>query len=302
MSSATPVLAGPAHARMGAFLASEQTQALAAAYDAPLVTTNPYGFTNATTASECAATCHPSQLLDWEEGAGTDMVAAPIWDADDAAGNLNPYNTVETGSMHNLSWKDYEFQLIYHEQSDANAKTCIRCHVPDTALEPKDVAGVYAPSSRGLTAANATEGITCVSCHLTPAGDIAGDMELSATANSHAVVVEPSFVDGVSMCASCHDDPLFGALSATVTEHLSQRPNADTTCVSCHMTEWSTGAIRHSFPGGHSPSKLRAALSVTVPATITTRESFSTTLKNVGDAQRAYRGAVPGLCGPGEGV
>ncbi|MFM7203684.1 MAG: hypothetical protein ACKO6N_23130 [Myxococcota bacterium] len=278
----TPAEAGPAHARMGTYFASEQVQALAAAYDEPMVSVNPYGFTSATLAQDCASTCHPSQLLEWEEGAGSDMVAAPIWDSQDAAGNLDPYNTLETGSMHNLSWKDYEFQLIYHEQTDANAKTCIRCHVPDTALAPKDLAGVYAPFSRGLNVPNASEGITCVSCHLTPEGEIAGDMEITASTKSHAVVVEPSFVDGVSICASCHDDPLFGALSATVTEHLSQRPDANTTCVSCHMTDWSTGEIRHSFPGGHSPTKLKAALSLTVPATITTRDSFSATLKNVG--------------------
>lgn len=250
---------------------------------------NPYGFTRETPSATCAATCHPSQLADWESALDSDMVANPIWDSNDEAGKLDPYNTKETGSMHNLSWKDYEFQLIYHEQTDANKKNCVRCHVPDTATATYDLAGVVAPNSRSISAANASEGVTCVSCHLDGNGELVSDISLPATSTAHAVTANPLFVDGVELCASCHDDPLYGSLSTTATEHLAQRPDSNVNCISCHMTD-SAGSIRHWFAGGHSPSRLKSALSVTLPTTITTRDSFTAVVKNVGAMHNAPTG------------
>lgn len=243
---------------------------------------NPFGFTRDTSAIDCASTCHVQALMEWEEGAGTDMTANPIWDSQDESGDLYPYNTLETGSMHNLSWKDYEFQLIYHDQTDANAKQCVRCHVPDTALQPLDIAGVRGPNSRSLSAPNLQEGITCVSCHLTPTGEIAGDKAIPQTENQHAVVANELIQDGVELCASCHEDTLYGSLASTTTEHLEQRPDSSVNCISCHMTDYNTGEVTHSFPGGHSPSKLKSALAVTLPTTITTRDNFTAIVKNVG--------------------
>lgn len=242
---------------------------------------NPYGFTRDTNAATCAATCHPMQLSDWEDAYGSDMVANPIWDSNDQAGQLDPNNSKELGSMHNLAWKDYEFQLIYHEQTEANAKNCVRCHVPDTALYTMDLAGVVAPNSRSISSPNLSEGITCVSCHLDSSGQINSDISLPETASNHAVIANDMFKDPVELCASCHDDPLYGSLSQTATEHLQQRPSADVNCVSCHMSD-NTGEIRHWFDGGHSPSHLKGALQVTLPTTLTSRDNFTATLKNVG--------------------
>lgn len=262
----------------------------AARIDAPAA--NPFGFTSATTAAQCGSSCHSGIYSSWATGAGSDLPAIPVWDAADEAaftsgdlGALDPYDTTAQGNMHSLAWRDYEFQLVYHEQPEGLQGMCQRCHVPDSATAAQRKLLVFAPASRGPTAANAGDGISCVSCHLDSAGNILGPESENRTASptliaedDHPVVGSRAFADGTTLCASCHNDSVFGAFTKTVDENQQQGGDS---CVDCHMDD-DFGREGHTWPGGQSATFRGQALALTIPRTTTSSQGLSIQARNVG--------------------
>lgn len=257
---------------------------------------NPYGFTYNTSAQQCASCHHQNHLSEWADAAGSDIPAQNIWDAGDATSvDLGqepiPGDTTEKGSLHSLAWKDWYFQSIYQDQPDAGKGMCQRCHLPTVAVSATRSLGVYAPRARGTMAANVDEGVTCVSCHLDTSGNILGP---EAKDGAHDVVASVAFADGVTLCASCHDDPVFGAFSRTVTEHQEQMATAteDWTCVDCHMTRDDLGDddFFHAMPGGTSPSQRGKALEVMVPSSTSSTSPVVVRVDNVGAGHNAPTG------------
>jgi len=281
-----------------------------------------FDFTQETSANTCAAECHSGELVAWEESSETDLPPFYIWDDNDELayalgdmGGLNPYDTTETGNFHSLAWRDYEFQLLYHGQPEVAQPLCQRCHLPGAALDARMNKLVFAPDTRGVDAANADEGITCVSCHLDSSGQINGPEAESGGQGKHAVVASTAFSDGVTLCEGCHNDPVFGSFTRTVDEHLSQTPSIAPdgdgySCIGCHMDERNGYDGNHAWPGGASPSMRADALEATLPSSLKPSQEFAIIVSNVGaghnaptgDTFRAFVLAVEVLDAAGEAI
>ncbi|RME52075.1 MAG: hypothetical protein D6795_07160, partial [Deltaproteobacteria bacterium] len=197
-----------------------------------------------------------------------------------------PYDTTEAGNMHSMAWRDYEFQLIYHEQPTLLQGMCQRCHIPVAASEAKRRWGVTAPKANSTKAANSGDGISCVGCHLDSRGNILGPESEGgdfAKEEEHPVWGSRAFADGVTLCANCHNDSVFGSFTKTADEFFAQRPPSG--CVGCHMPATRQGdddRRSHAFPGGQSAAFREKALRVTLPTTLTAGRELTIDVENVG--------------------
>lgn len=236
-------------------------------------------FTAHTSANECAE-CHNSQPNQWSTGAGqVDPIAV-------VGGGT------ATASIHALAWQD----ALFREESSSmgNPGMCQRCHIPTSAFDAHRSQLVYAPNSRGEGAPNASEGVTCVSCHLGADGLIhAPDDDRReariAEEDEHEVVRDP-WMATAEFCATCHNDPVFGSFTRTYDEW-ADAPLNNKPCQSCHMYNGS-----HVWPGGHSASKREDGLVVEVPTRANEGDQLSLSLQNTraghnvptGDTFRSY--------------
>jgi len=268
-----------------------------------VVSENPYGFSAETTAADCASACHLDAYWQWEDSVTADLPPIQVWDeADEAAwtsgdvDGIDPDDTTELGNLHSLSWKDWYFQRIYHDQPPSMQSLCQRCHMPYAAVEATGRGGVYAPMARSIYSENSQEGITCVSCHLDESGAILGANTISETEDQHAVVGLEEFADGVGLCATCHNDPVFGSFSRTATEHLaaSGRTAAGDkpvySCMGCHMAGETYSESSHSFPGGRSNAYRQMVFDVMLPVSLAVGEDLQISILNHGAGHNAPTG------------
>jgi len=145
---------------------------------------------------------------------------------------------------------------------------CNECHLPLQAQRtevPRGPGGSRSEANPAWDPGLATEGVTCVACHLR--GDaIVGPRELPAGQAPHKVRYEPA-LSTAEACAFCHQAALPGAEETpfldTVGEwRASPFGAAGVPCQDCHMPRTS-GAIagsRFAAFGAHGTSRTEAAL------------------------------------------
>ena len=144
------------------------------------------------------------------------------------------------------AWTDPLFQADLEAQGNP---LCTRCHAPLAEQAETLVVGLDGlvplrwdehPNPDFDTALR-DEGVTCVVCHLTEGGAMAGTLEVDAP---HPVEVVPEFAAG-DVCVRCHQldaPPLSRAgrpLADTHGEHAEwqELTGQSEGCVSCHMPE-----------------------------------------------------------------
>lgn len=106
------------------------------------------------------------------------------------------------------------------ETDDYRVQRCLGCHAPAAQ------AGVAKPEAR---AADRSEGITCVSCHL-DAGKLSGPLDPTGMIAPHPVGVIPDRYRSSRMCGRCHEGT-FGEWDAAA----PPAPSAKPACQQCHM-------------------------------------------------------------------
>ena len=243
-------------------------------------------FTSTTQAATCGE-CHQAQFEQWATGSNTDLMEVPLHEGGEAK-----------GSLHSLALQNDHFYSHFENQGDQIM--CLRCHLPESIYTTEPVHGVVAPHPRRQHDENGLEGVTCVSCHLDTEGQIRGPHSYDPIegVEDHAVLADSGTFDGVGVCASCHGDPFFGALTDTVREW-ERQSTFDETCVDCHMSGMDGDEkANHTFIGGHSPTLVTRALDVYIDVDrIENSKHLWYTLRNdaaghllpTGDLFRAYQ-------------
>lgn len=153
------------------------------------------------------------------------------------------------------------------EKQDA----CRACHAPTLILQGED-----RPKNPKLREDNRLDGVSCASCHLDKDGNVNGKYDLSAP---HPTVQNPLFTEARSaeLCAACHQSDDAAPAQQTFLEWRTDfAPKDDRTCQTCHMprevrlfseifSDRPKRAIgRHLFAGGHSPSMLKKAATLSL--------------------------------------
>lgn len=241
------------------------------------------GYTFNTPASTCAP-CHAEEYDAWYSGESGDFYPTEVY----TGGYI-------TATPHRLAFLDSTFHLHYMEND--SPEVCLRCHVPASVYTTYNWKLVKAPETRSLNSPNALEGITCVTCHLDESGTIRGEHDYGLEVADHVVVSDDEMFDGSTMCGSCHESIVYGALNSTYQQWEQQAKGSGITCVDCHMSDLSDFEEEaHNFPGAHSYSMLEWGLDVTWPTNITATSDFSVKACNYsaghnvpsGDQFRAY--------------
>jgi hypothetical protein len=185
-----------------------------------------------------------------------------------------PADHPSTGTAHSYAGVD-PFPLRARDV-EQGGRSCTVCHYPQPFEIPDmDTGSIPRPPYRELSQEAA--GITCASCHLTPDGRIRGPYDI--TSAPHATVREPS-IQTAAMCAFCHSEGerVVGKQTQTFLEWREDFHKAglgSQQCQDCHMPR-TTGKLaenfnvpervrgRHLWTGGHSPQRLRSALSLAI--------------------------------------
>ena len=231
-------------------------------------------FTSETSAFTCQG-CHYDQYEEWRlpfDQRMVEVVVAP---------------SPRQGTFHALAWIDQGFQEAY--QDNGQSGFCQRCHIPDSIFDTQDRSGIYAPLSRGLMAGNAQEGVTCVSCHLDSEGVIRGPTGPTVPGVSPHPLRQDNIYHTVEVCASCHDDEVYGAFTRTVEQWYTQT-DGSRICQDCHM---SPGRVTHLWTGGHDPLRLADTFHFEIKSSGDSPGStLSLTVVNEGAAHSAPTGDV----------
>jgi len=226
------------------------------------------------TPSEVCGACHKAIFAEFMDGFGADLHTLESIPA--AAGSVQlPPRKSPNATLHALSGVD---PFPIHARSEENAgKSCNVCHFPlPFKLPLEDAPEIAKPVPRAKD--TEAEGLTCASCHLTPEGKIRGPHGVKAP---HETVAEPAMQTAV-MCAYCHSAGarVIGKQTQTFLEWRDDfhRPGLGTQyCQDCHMPRTTRktaedfdvpqrAVARHLWTGGHSPQRVRSALSVVVEA------------------------------------
>lgn len=128
-------------------------------------------------------------------------------------------------------------------------KNCIDCHAPQPIFMTGLGKRVQPRASRR------SEGVDCLTCHLTPDGTMAGTITNPRAACQPVIRRE---LQRVTMCSGCHDQ------HKTV-EQWKATPFADHRegCMECHMPYRDgtpEGGRVHTMPGGHYIAMVRSAV------------------------------------------
>ena len=164
---------------------------------------------------------------------------------------------------------------------------CLGCHAPEASGQVALIGAFAVPGQLRAPLAEPQdgtwqEGVSCAVCHVQDGAIISRNPASDAASAAHPVVVREDF-GGPAFCARCHefnfqlhtpagpfaygDNPS----QETVTEWSRSRAAREgSECVTCHMPD---GA--HTFPGSHTPSLVRSAVSAEA---IRTRAGVTVTL------------------------
>lgn len=129
------------------------------------------------------------------------------------------------GSRHARAWSSPGFARATH---DYRAEDCLGCHAP-LPFEADDPIR--------LRSAHREEGVTCVSCHLSPDPEAApltmrGPVSRSSPIEIHPIIAEDPAFRSSELCGTCHVAALAEWRDSPWTEE-EEKP----TCQGCHMPE-----------------------------------------------------------------
>jgi hypothetical protein len=128
-------------------------------------------------------------------------------------------------SRHAQAWRDLRFQAA---SAGGEAEECTGCHAGAPVM------GGAAPALRAL---HREEGVTCVTCHLSPDPGAApltmrGPVSRTSPVEAHPVIEEDPLYRSSELCGSCHQGVYAEWLAADASAE-----EASPTCQQCHMPE-----------------------------------------------------------------
>lgn len=220
----------------------------------------------------CSA-CHKSVYMEMIRGEGVDFHTGP-WPGPD--GKLIHLPDLQRDFYANSSPEHLAYVApitvaTIAKQPKEKQDQCRSCHAPTRILQ-----GGENPVAPKLRDKNRIDGVTCASCHLDKDGNVHGKYDLSAP---HPTIQDPLFTAARSaeLCAACHQTDYSAPAQQTYLEWKDDfAPKDDRTCQTCHMprtirlfakiySSLPKRAIgRHFFAGGHSPSMLKKAATLSI--------------------------------------
>jgi hypothetical protein len=224
------------------------------------------------TPSEVCGACHQAIHREFAEGFGADLQYGQIlYESRDGKKVLGMPAAASVATLHASAGT--EPFPIHARAAEEEGRACNVCHFPQAFDIPDMNAAEIAkpkPRPKGAEAG----GLTCASCHLTPDGKIRGPYDVKAP---HATVREPR-MQTAAMCASCHalGKRVSGKQTQTFfewREDFSKPGLGRQHCQDCHMLRTQRkiaedfavpirAVARHLWTGGHSPQRIRTALSM----------------------------------------
>lgn len=229
----------------------------------------------ATPSEECGI-CHVAIYREYAMGFGGDLTYKGIVykSAKDKLLTL-PANVSTSGTAHSLAGVD-PFP-IHARGVEMGGKSCNVCHYP-LSFEIPDIENLETGGPQPRPPGQEAGGMTCSSCHLTPDGKIRGPYNVADVADlPHETVTEPK-IQSAAMCAYCHSlgKRKVGVQTQTFLEWREDfnKPGLGRQhCQDCHMPRTLRktaedfdvpvrAVARHLWTGGHSPQRLRSALSL----------------------------------------
>ncbi len=149
-------------------------------------------------------------------------------------------------SPHANSWNNEDVRV---QSDNFSNKDCIDCHAPRPVFETGLGKRVLPRTARR------SEGVDCLTCHLTPDGQMAGTITNPRAACRPTTRRE---LQRVTLCAGCHDQHKT-VRQWQATPFAQHREG----CMECHMPYRDgtpEGGRVHTMPGGHYIEMVRAAV------------------------------------------
>ena len=226
------------------------------------------------TPSEFCGACHKAIYREFSEGFGADLQYGEIlYESPEGKKIIGMPAKTSMPTLHALAGTD---PFPMHARTvEAGGRSCNVCHFPEPFDIP-DINKAEIAKPKGRPKAQETGGLTCASCHLTPDGKIRGPYDVKAP---HETVKDPK-IQTAAMCASCHSEGprVVGKQTQTFLEWREDfnKPGLGRQhCQDCHMFRTRRklaedfdvpvrAVARHLWTGGHSPQRVRTALSLVV--------------------------------------
>ncbi len=228
----------------------------------------------AATPSEQCGVCHQAIYREFATGFGSDLKYKRMIyrSAEDKVLTL-PAEISSSATLHTAAGVD---PFPIHARSvEEKGRSCNVCHFPEPFKLPDlDQLDIAKPKARPSD--KEVGGLTCASCHLTPDGKMRGPFHVKAR---HQTVEDPKMKTS-AMCAHCHalGKRAVGKQTQTFLEWQEDfhKPGLGSQhCQDCHMPRTLRksaedfnvpvrAVARHLWTGGHSPQRLRSALTLVV--------------------------------------
>jgi len=254
----------------------------------------------ATPSEDCGA-CHHAIYQEFAEGFGADLQYGTILYEAPAGKKLIGVPAMRSLATFHAQAGTDPFPL-HARDMEAEGRSCTVCHYPEPFEIPdSNIADVPKPTPRPKDQEGG--GLTCASCHLTPDGKIRGPYDVDAP---HETVRDPK-IRTSAMCALCHSEGkrVIGKQTQTFLEWREDfnKPGLGTEqCQDCHMVRTLRKMAedfdvpirvgsRHLWTGGHSPRRVRSALSMVIVQAETRQPKLDFHVINVGAGHSAPTGS-----------
>jgi hypothetical protein len=244
------------------------------------------------TPSELCGACHQAIYREYAEGFGADLRYGEIlYESAEGKKTLGLPAQTSMATLHAVAGT--EPFPIHARAAEEEGRSCNVCHFPQP-FEIPDIDKAEVQKPQGRSRALEAGGLTCASCHLTPGAKIRGPYDVKAP---HETVREPR-IQTSAMCASCHSlgKRVVGKQTQTFLEWREDfnKPGLGRQhCQDCHMLRTQRkiaedfevpvrAVARHLWTGGHSPQRVRTALSLVIVQAETGRSRLDFHVINVG--------------------
>ncbi len=226
------------------------------------------------TPSELCGACHKAIYREYAEGFGADLQYGEIlYESPEGKKVIGMPAKTSIPTLHALAGTD---PFPMHARTiEEGGRSCNVCHFPEP-FEIPDINKAAIAKPKGRPKTQEVGGLTCASCHLTPQGKIRGPYDVKAP---HETVKDPK-IQTAAMCASCHSEGkrVVGKQTQTFLEWREDfnKPGLGRQhCQDCHMFRTQRkiaedfdvpvrAVARHLWTGGHSPQRVRTALSLVI--------------------------------------
>ncbi len=255
---------------------------------------------SATPSEECGA-CHIAIYREYAMGFGGDLVYRGITYRSPRDKVLTlPAGVSTGGTAHSLAAID-PFP-VHARGVEKGGQSCNVCHF-SLAFQVPDIDNIEVGRPQPRPTEKEAGGVTCASCHLTPDGKIRSPHEVNAP---HETVIEPK-IQTSAMCAYCHSmgKRVPGKQTQTFLEWREDFHNlklGSQQCQDCHMPRTLRKSAeefdvpvrpvaRHLWTGGHSPQRVRSALSLVAVQPNEGKPDIELHIMNVGAGHSAPSGS-----------